>query len=238
MGPELLARAALAARLRRTRSRAPLGTARALSWSTGRRTGNITVVQPTTSAQYFHVLRAQAKRAVRRPLIVITPKFLLRAATLGALRIVSTTSSSGGFAEVLDDPTTIADARLRRLSSARGSDRLRPSRNGAASSSERPRISAVVRAEQLRTVVVERLASNVLGRYRSATELVWVQDEPENMGAWTYAEPRFGALVGDRLLISHVSRRAAGSPATGSHHLHDLELEQILDDALGAAAGA
>jgi len=194
--------------------------------------GNISVVQPTSAAQYFHLLRAQAAIAPRRPLVVITPKSLLR------LRPAHSPVSElivGRFEPVLDDPDAVDPDAVSRVLVCSGKiayDVLERRGHQAAGAT-----SAVVRVEQLAPWPADRLAE-VLERYRAATELLWVQDEPENMGAWSYVEPRLSALVGDRLRIAHISRRAAGSPATGSHHLHDLELEQILDDALGAAAGA
>ena len=196
--------------------------------------GNLSVVQPSTAAQYFHLLRAQAHIEPRRPLFVITPKSLLRARPAHS-RVDALVE--GTFESVLDDPAggDLDSSRVTRLFACSGKiayDLLE--RRTRANS---PATSAVVRVEQLAPWPERRLAE-MLEHYPAATELVWVQDEPENMGPWTYVEPRLEALVGSRLTVRHASRRASGSPATGSHPLHDLEVQQILDDAFGVAAGA
>jgi 2-oxoglutarate dehydrogenase complex dehydrogenase (E1) component-like enzyme len=86
---------------------------------------------------------------------------------------------------------------------------------------------AVVRVEQLYPWPEEALAS-VLGRYPNADQVVWVQEEPENMGAWSFAHGRLHRLLRDRFTLTHVSRAESASPATGSAALHQLEQEDLL----------
>jgi 2-oxoglutarate dehydrogenase E1 component len=91
---------------------------------------------------------------------------------------------------------------------------------------------AVVRVEQLYPWPEEELA-DVLGRYPTATEVVWIQEEPENMGAWSFAHGRLHKLLRERFTLTHVSRSESASPATGSAALHHLEHEDLLARAFG-----
>jgi 2-oxoglutarate dehydrogenase E1 component len=90
-----------------------------------------------------------------------------------------------------------------------------------------PAAVAVVRVEQLYPWPEETLAA-VLGRYPNADQVVWVQEEPENMGAWSFAHGRLHRLLRERFALSHVSRAESASPATGSAALHRLEQEDLL----------
>jgi 2-oxoglutarate dehydrogenase E1 component len=195
--------------------------------------GNITVAEPTTAAQYFHLLRAQALRSIRRPLVVMTPKSLLRArpARSGVDLLVD-----GRWCPVLDDAATAAGAdivagivtRVILCSGKVAYDAL--SRRDTLATK-----TAVVRVEQLHPWPEQELAST-LSRYPLATELVWLQEEPGNMGAWTYVQSRLAGVVPAGATVSHVSRPDAGSPATGSGTVHQLELRDILDRAIGPIA--
>jgi 2-oxoglutarate dehydrogenase E1 component len=190
--------------------------------------GNIAIAQPTTAAQYFHLLRSQAYVTPRRPLVIITPKSLLR--TRAAKSSVADLAD-GAFAEVLDDPAGIAPDAVERILVVSGKIAFelaeRREHIGATGS------VAIVRVEQLYPWPEAELAA-VLSRYPRASELIWTQDEPENMGAWTYVRPRLEALAAGRRAVRHISRRDSGSPATGSHLLHELESDKILDEAIGA----
>jgi 2-oxoglutarate dehydrogenase E1 component len=189
--------------------------------------GNMTVAQPTTAAQYFHLLRAQVLRGIRRPLVVMTPKSLLRARQA---RSVIEQLADGRWAPVLDDPSSdLVAGAVKRLVLCSGKiayDAL--SRRDEIAGAK----TAVVRLEQLHPWPERELAS-VISRYPSAGEVVWLQHEPENMGAWTYAEDRLRRLVPAGASVSHVSRPEAGSPATGSVTVHQLELRDILDRSIG-----
>jgi 2-oxoglutarate dehydrogenase E1 component len=195
---------------------------------------NVTIAQPTTTAQYFHLLRAQVHNPSRRPLIVMSPKYLLRA---HPARSAMSELSQGTFHEVLDDPSaaTIDAAGVDRIILCSGKvafeaidrrDARRESNAGAPH-------SAIVRVEQLYPWPEEQLAE-IIARYPNATELVWLQDEPSNMGSWSFVFERLMLRFGDKLSIQHVSRTAAGSPATGSHVIHELEVEMLMDEAVGA----
>ncbi len=200
--------------------------------------GNVTVAQPTTAAQHFHLLRAQAYRPLRRPLIVMTPKSLLR---LRVARSPLADLVDGRFQEVIDDPAVgsrLAADEVTRVVCVSGKiayDAL--ARRDALLDTGGAVRSAVVRIEQL-CPWPERALGAVLDRYRAATELVWLQDEPENMGAWSFVHERLHRVVRDRFALRHVSRSASGAPATGSHAVHDLELEHLLGTALGPVPAA
>ena len=192
--------------------------------------GNLTVAQPTTSAQYFHLLRAQVLRSTRRPLVVMTPKSLLRArqSRSEVERLVD-----GRFEAVIDDPATapggpIDAGDVRRLALCTGKvvfDAL-ARRDDIASA------VAIARLEQLHPWPAAEIAA-VIARYPALDEVVWFQEEPENMGAWSYVLRRLPRLVPAGTTFSLVSRPESGSPATGSATLHALELRDILDRAVG-----
>jgi 2-oxoglutarate dehydrogenase E1 component len=206
---------------------------------------NMRLAQPTTAAQYFHLLRSQVRGLGRRPLVVFTPKSLLRArqsrSPLDDLTV-------GSFAEVVHDPATVAAAdgpggappvdseAVRRVLLCSGKvafdamarrDALLGGEAGLPAPGIDPAAVAVVRVEQLYPWPEEALAA-VLGQYPNADQVVWVQEEPENMGAWSFAHGRLHRLLRDRFTLSHVSRSESASPATGSAALHHLEQEDLL----------
>ena len=201
---------------------------------------NMRLAQPTTAAQYFHLLRSQVHGMGRQPLVVFTPKSLLRArqsrSSLDELTV-------GSFAEVVDDPSTaeaaprpIDAAAVRRVLLCSGKvafdamarrEALLEGKDGLPDPGLDPAGVAVVRVEQLYPWPEEALAS-VLGHYPAAEQVVWVQEEPENMGAWSFAHGRLHRLLRDRFRLTHVSRAESASPATGSAALHALEQEDIL----------
>ncbi|HXQ19884.1 MAG TPA: multifunctional oxoglutarate decarboxylase/oxoglutarate dehydrogenase thiamine pyrophosphate-binding subunit/dihydrolipoyllysine-residue succinyltransferase subunit [Acidimicrobiales bacterium] len=203
--------------------------------------GNLRIAIPSTAAQYFHLLRAQALRERKTPLVVFTPKSLLRAETS---RSTLDELTHGGFAEVIDDPGVSDPARVRRVVMASGKVahealRRRDEGRAAAPSGEAghsgapPRAElAVVRVEQLYPWPAEAL-ERVLSRYPNAAEVVWLQEEPENMGAWGFVHARLHRLLRDRFQLEHVSRNESASPATGSAALHQLEQADLLTRAIG-----
>jgi 2-oxoglutarate dehydrogenase E1 component len=185
---------------------------------------NLQVVNCTTAAQYFHVLRRQVRRDVRKPLVVFTPKSLLRSRE--ARSPVAAFEPGTSFAEVLDDPRVADPAAVRRVVVATGKvavDALvRRDASGAP--------VAVVRVEQLYPWPGEQLAQ-AIARYGSAAEVVWLQEEPANMGAWTFVSDRLAAAAGGRR-VTCVARPPAGSPATGSLTVHLQEQDDLLTRAL------
>ncbi|MGH9107147.1 MAG: multifunctional oxoglutarate decarboxylase/oxoglutarate dehydrogenase thiamine pyrophosphate-binding subunit/dihydrolipoyllysine-residue succinyltransferase subunit, partial [Acidimicrobiales bacterium] len=185
---------------------------------------NMCVANVTTGAQLFHILRRHVLVGVRRPLVLFTPKRYLR----GREAYSSVEElTSGGFWEVLEDPG--ADAgQVSRVVLASGKVALDVL---GARGKEGAGHVAVVRVEQLYPWPQERILS-ALSRYPSAAELVWVQEEPANMGPWPFVRERLDAVAGERK-VSFVARLPSGSPATGSHALHELEQADILARALG-----
>jgi len=193
--------------------------------------GNLRVSQPTTSAQYFHLLRAQVRLPDPKPLIVFTPKSLLRARQA---RSPIAAFTSGSFAEVLDDPAAggrLDPAAVNRVVLCSGKvafDAIgRRDELGEAGAHV-----AVVRMEQLYPWPKDGL-TEVLGRYPQAEEVVWLQEEPENMGAWNFVHSRLHRLLRSSHILRHVSRAESASPASGSAALHRLELEDLLVRAVG-----
>jgi 2-oxoglutarate dehydrogenase E1 component len=181
---------------------------------------NIQVAYPTTPAQYFHLLRRQVKRNFRKPLVVMTPKSLLR---LPAATSPVSEFAAGHFREVLDDATANPDLVTRvLLCSGKVYYDLAKKRDELQTVAV-----AIVRAEQLYPWPEEQLAA-VLGRYRRCREWVWVQEESQNMGAWSFAEPRLRAM---HFPFEYVGRDASASPATGSHHVHEREQELVVSGA-------
>ncbi|MGI8662039.1 MAG: multifunctional oxoglutarate decarboxylase/oxoglutarate dehydrogenase thiamine pyrophosphate-binding subunit/dihydrolipoyllysine-residue succinyltransferase subunit [Acidimicrobiales bacterium] len=186
---------------------------------------NIQVANCTTAAQYFHLLRRQMHRDVRKPLIVFTPKSLLRAKTARS-RVEELTA--GSFHEVLADAGFAGDVdAVRRVVLASG----KVAHDAIAKRDEVGSPVAVLRVEQLYPWPTEPLAAS-LAVYSNASELVWLQEEPENMGPWNFVKGRLYEALGDRFTIHRVSRFESGSPATGSHAIHVQEQEQIVEDAI------
>jgi 2-oxoglutarate decarboxylase len=187
---------------------------------------NIQVANATTAAQYFHLLRRQMHRDVRKPLVVFTPKSLLRARPA---RSKVEDLTHGAFEEVLDDPLlTVEPSEVRRIvlcSGKVGQEAIveRQKRGGAP--------VAIVRVEQLYPWPYDRL-DEVVARYPEARHIVWLQEEPANMAAWAFAQDRLWERFADSHQITRVSRFESGSPATGSHAVHVQEQEAILDLAL------
>ncbi len=186
---------------------------------------NMRVANVTTAGQLFHLLRRQVYSPQAKPLILFTPKRYLRAKE--AYSDVEDLTR-GSFLEVLDDPQASPDE-VRRVVFATGKASL--DLLGAKAQRQLGHV-AVVRLEQLHPWPAEQISA-VLDRYGAAKEVVWAQEEPANMGARVFVLERLRPLVGDRPLSS-VSRAASGSPATGSHTLHELEQEDVLSRALGA----
>jgi 2-oxoglutarate dehydrogenase E1 component len=182
---------------------------------------NIQVCNVTTPAQYFHLLRRQMKRDFRKPLVVMTPKSLLRHKE--AVSPV-TDFTDDQFRDILDDRAAEPD-RVRRVLVCSGKvfydlHQARADRG--------LRDVAIVRVEQLYPLN-EDLLRQSLGRYRRMKDLVWVQEEPLNMGAWLFMDYR---LRGMGYQPNYVGRDASASPATGSHHVHEHEQSELVEVAL------
>jgi multifunctional 2-oxoglutarate metabolism enzyme len=194
--------------------------------------GNLRVAIPSTSAQYFHLLRSQALRSPKRPLIVVTPKSMLRAhasrSPIGALE-------TGSFATVLDDPEVTDVSAVRRIVLCSGKiahDAMQRRQELAGEDAAAAAVLAVVRVEQLYPWP-SALLTGIYERYDQADEVVWLQEEPENMGAWSFVHARLHAALPERLRLRHVSRNESASPAIGSAALHQLEQADLLQRAIG-----
>ncbi|MCU1356078.1 MAG: sucA, partial [Acidimicrobiales bacterium] len=184
---------------------------------------NIQVANATTSAQYFHLLRRQMKREVRKPLVVMTPKSLLRAKIA---RSPITQLTSGSFEELLDDPGVTDPSTIQRLVFCSG----KVAYDAIARRDERSHPAAVIRIEQLYPFPYKQV-SELLTRYSNVSEVVFLQEEPDNMGPRAFVNERLWPLVGEGVKYRQVSRTGSGSPATGSHAIHVQEQAQILDQA-------
>ncbi|MBV9661414.1 MAG: multifunctional oxoglutarate decarboxylase/oxoglutarate dehydrogenase thiamine pyrophosphate-binding subunit/dihydrolipoyllysine-residue succinyltransferase subunit [Acidimicrobiales bacterium] len=187
---------------------------------------NMQVADVTTSSQLFHLLRRQVLRPTRKPLILFTPKRYLR-----ARESYSTLSefTEGHFREVLDDGAVADPERVRRVVLATGKVALDVI--GARDQAARDDV-AVVRVEQLHPWPLEQIVAAVSG-YERASEIVWVQEEPANMGAANFVRDRLDEMFEADYQVLRVSRVASGSPATGSHAMHELEQADLLARALG-----
>ena len=185
---------------------------------------NLRVAQPTSAAQYFHLLRTQVLREHVTPLIIFTPKSLLRATqTRSALAELE----KGSFQKVLDDQVNEPSS-VTRVVVATGKIALE-------AMARRNEINAlqvaVVRLEQMYPWPQEDLAA-VLGRYANLDELVWLQEEPKNMGAWPFVHHELHRHL-RHLKVSHVARAESASPATGSALVHSAEQADLLRRAIG-----
>ena len=188
---------------------------------------NLQVCYPTTPAQYFHLLRRQVRPGMQRPLVVMTPKSLLR---LPAAASHIEDLASGGFRPVIDD-AEIADASAVRkvvMCSGKVYYDLIEGRKQSGDLSV-----AIVRLEQFYPFPL-RTVQELLAKYASAKQFVWAQEEPRNMGGWTFMRERLETLLDDPSKLSYVGRDASASPATGSYSIHQKEQAEIVSHALSA----
>ncbi len=188
---------------------------------------NLQVCYPTTPAQYFHLLRRQVMQDAVRPLVVMTPKSLLRlpaaSSSIGELQ-------TGGFQPVIDDARISDRGQVRRIVVCSGKVfyDLDTARN--ADGSVRTDV-AVIRLEQFYPFPATRLA-DIFASYPNAAEIVWTQEEPQNMGGWTFVEPRIEAILPANATLQYIGRDASASPATGSYAIHNLEQAKLVNDSL------
>ncbi len=181
---------------------------------------NIQVCQPTTSAQYFHLLRRQMHRGARKPLVVFTPKSGLRARSY---RSEVSELTSGSFDELIGDSSVTDVDRVTRLVLASG----KVAHDAMATRDELGVPVAIARVEQLFPWPFDAVAEE-LARYPNCTEIVWLQEEPENMGPWNGIKGRLYEAHGHSYEIRRVSRDDSGSPATGKAAIHLQEQAELL----------
>jgi 2-oxoglutarate decarboxylase len=192
--------------------------------------GSMTVALPSTPASYFHLLRRHVLDGISRPLVVFTPKSMLR--NKAAVSPVSE-FTEGKFHSVIDDPTfeSASDReKVRRVLLVSG--KLYYELAARKAKDKRDDV-AIIRIEQLYPVPHKRLR-NALGQYTSMEEIFWVQEEPANQGPW----PFFGLTLPEMLPeffngLKRVSRRAMSAPSSGSSKVHAVEQQEIIDTAFG-----
>jgi 2-oxoglutarate dehydrogenase E1 component len=184
---------------------------------------NLQVANPSTPGQMFHLLRRQMKQAFRKPLVVFTPKNLLRhPACVSSLAELT----SGSFQEVLADTVAPAEVTTVLLCSGKIYYELLERRESTARSD-----LAIIRIEQLYPFRDDRLRE-AAAPFMAAKSWRWVQEEPANMGAWQFLRCYLAELLGSEPV--YVGRPAAAAPAIGSHRLHGVEQAQLIDAAFGA----
>ena len=190
---------------------------------------NMQVCVPSTPAQMFHMLRRQIVRSFRKPLIVMTPKSLLRhKQSVSALEELS----AGRFMNIIDDSTERNAAQVKRVVFCSGKvyfDLLE--------ARSRLELGAIplVRIEQLYPFPAEEYAA-IMQRYPNALEVVWCQEEPQNQGAWYQIRHRLQGPLNPRQVLLYAGRAPAAAPATGIHDVHEQQQQALVDAALRATA--
>ncbi len=194
---------------------------------------NIQVVQPTTASQIFHVLRRQMVRGLRKPLIIMTPKSLLRAKDATSPMSEFT---SGIFQTVIPEtnPTVVkAAAKVKRIICCSGKvyyDLIRKREEMGVKD------VAVIRVEQLYPFPHKAFAAEVK-RYPNASDMVWCQDEPQNQGAWFFVQHYIHENMRDGQRLGYAGRAASASPAVGYAHLHQEQQKALIEGAFGKLKG-
>ncbi len=183
---------------------------------------NMQICNATTAAQYFHLLRRQVHTERHTPLILFTPKQGLR---MKQTRSPIDELTTGSFQEILDDPFVTDRDAVRRIVFGSG----KVIWDAMAERDKREAPAAIVRVEQLYPSPIDQLLK-LLETYPNARELVWLQEEPENMGAWAFVESRVWRVKERGYDLRHVARVESGSPATGSKTIHDQELADLMDE--------
>jgi 2-oxoglutarate dehydrogenase E1 component len=190
---------------------------------------NMQVVVPSTPAQMFHMLRRQMLRQARKPLVVFTPKSLLRHKLS-----VSTLAdfANGRFMPVIEDPEGPADESVTRIVFCSGKvyfdlAEFRRAENIAG--------VAIVRIEELYPFPIDEYAK-VIGRYRNAKEVVWCQEEPQNQGAWYQIRHRLQDPLSTQQELFYAGRPGAAAPASGIHALHVRQQQALVSAALSSSS--
>jgi 2-oxoglutarate dehydrogenase E1 component len=186
---------------------------------------NMQICYPTTPAQYFHLLRRQVKQEIVRPLIVMTPKSLLR---LPAASSTIEELMNGGFQSVIDDAKVTDKSKVKRVVVCSGKVFYDLDAGRTDANDNR---TAIVRLEQFYPFPAERL-KEIFASYSNATEIFWTQEEPQNMGGWLFVQNRISEVVPENIELKYVGRDASASPATGSYAIHELEQKQIVERSL------
>ncbi len=187
---------------------------------------NIQVCNLTTPAQYFHALRRQMMRPFLKPLVIMTPKSLLRAE---AAVSYNDDFTGAHFEEVLETPAAVGAAKAQRVIFCTGKvyyDLLKAREVTQAGD------TAIIRVEQLYPLHAEKLRA-VIAPYTKVDKFVWCQEESQNMGAWSFIAPLLGELLPASQRLIYAGRNASASPAVGAKTLHDREQKQLVAEAFG-----
>ncbi len=185
---------------------------------------NIQVCNLTTPAQYFHVLRRQMMRAFRKPLVIMTPKSLLRSE---AAVSKADDFTKAGFSEVLETSAPAGAAKTKRVIFCTGKvyyDLLK------ARDTNRANDTTIIRVEQLYPLHSERL-KEILKPYAKVARWVWCQEESQNMGAWSFIAPLLAEILPPGAKLTYAGRNASASPAVGAKTLHDKEQKELVAEA-------
>ncbi len=185
---------------------------------------NIQVCNPTTPAQYFHVLRRQIKQSVQKPLIIMTPKSLLRLPEASSSK---EEFISGKFEEFLDDETITNKDLVTKIILTSGKvfyDLLKYKENNKIDN------TAIIRIEQYYPFNADKLKL-ILNSYPKNKEIIWVQEEPKNMGAWSFLSGRISDLISDNQKLLCVSRPESASPANGSARISNQQQVDLVKKA-------
>ena len=191
---------------------------------------NMQIVQPTTASQIFHVLRRQMVRNVRKPLIIMTPKSLLR--NKDATSPLSE-FTRGGFQTVIGETAELKADKVKRIVVCSGKvyyDLVKKRTERGADD------VAIVRIEQLYPFA-HKAFGNEIKKYPNATEIVWTQDEPQNQGAWFFVQHDIHENMVDGQKLGYSGRAASASPAVGYSHLHQEQQKALVDGAFGKLKG-
>jgi 2-oxoglutarate dehydrogenase complex dehydrogenase (E1) component-like enzyme len=200
-----------------------------MRWLASAAEGNLRIAMPSTAAQLFHLLRRQAMHDQRRPLIVMTPKGLLKVAWAQS---PLSDFTQGRFEWVIDDPSITSEEQRQQVTRlvlcagkvyhdmAQHEDRAQATQ------------TALARLELLYPFPRKQVAE-LLGRYPNLKEVVWAQEEPMNFGAFPHMHLRVPALLGDGVEWSYVGRPKRSSASEGYTSVHNLEQRRIVRQALG-----
>ena len=191
---------------------------------------NMQIVQPTTASQIFHVLRRQMVRNLRKPLVIMTPKSLLR--NKDATSPLSE-FTRGGFQTVIGEVKEIKAEKVKRIVVCSGKvyyDLVKKREERGSDD------VAIVRIEQLYPFAHKAFASEIK-KYPNATEIVWAQDEPQNQGAWFFVQHYIHENMLDGQKLGYSGRAASASPAVGYSHLHQEQQKALVDGAFGKLKG-
>jgi 2-oxoglutarate dehydrogenase E1 component len=191
---------------------------------------NMQVVQPTTASQIFHVLRRQMVRKLRKPLIIMTPKSLLRAKDAASPLSEFT---KGGFQTVIPENKPLKAERVKRVVACSGKVYYDLAKKREEKGFDDV---AILRVEQLYPFP-HKAFSNELKKYPNLVDVVWCQDEPQNQGAWFYVQHYIHENMAEGQKLAYSGRAASASPAVGYSHLHQEQQKALVDGAFGKLKG-